>query len=558
VTAAPFGIAGARWRDVVVLALLAVLVSAPLIGWGLPHATAEDRVKTWATDELLPLEPLGEMHATFVESGPNRNYAYPWLHYFVLASAQAPYLAYLKLTGGMDAPSPEYPFGLAEPVGALRVLTLIGRLVSVLMGAGIVVGVYLLGTLLWDRLTGFVAGALSLLSHLVVYYSRTGNLDVPMTFWTIVGVVIFARILQDGLTVRRAVWLGVFTALALATKDQALVVFLPLGLALLVPALNRPAGESYRVKPLVAGLVTSIAVYAVATGMLVDPGRQVTHVYKMLLETDTLTSAALYYEAPPRTFVGLLGLSVDYLGDILVTMTPPVLLAAAVGILLTAGSAPRRLVLLLPIVLMFVLLVLPAGLSVRRYLLPVNVVLDVFAAVALVKLRGSSARFAWVPLLVLLLGWRGAVAADLSWAQHRDTRYAAGRWLAEHAAPGDRVAHFGPSTKLPPLSSEIRTGRVGDREDWKGDFDPEPQLRWLASDGPEFVVVIPDWTSRKGMPRSADCPPEVFEALKDGSLGYRRAAYFPTRVLIGGPLRRPPLDNPAVCPPVRIFARMER
>jgi hypothetical protein len=74
-------------------------------------------------------------------------------------------------------------------------------------------------------------------------------------------------------------------------------------------------------------------------------------------------------------------------------------------------------------------------------------------------------------------------------------------------------------------------------------------------EGPEYVVIIPDWTSQPGMERSADCPPEVYEALKDGSVGYTPVAYFPPRSLFGEWRLRPPLDNPSVCPPARIFAR---
>ena len=59
---------------VLVLFALAILIYAPLIGWGVPHANAPDRTKTYAVDEILPLEGLAEMHNTFVISKPDRNY----------------------------------------------------------------------------------------------------------------------------------------------------------------------------------------------------------------------------------------------------------------------------------------------------------------------------------------------------------------------------------------------------------------------------------------------------------------------------------------------------
>ena len=138
----------------VALFLLAVAVYAPLIGWGVPQATAPDRTKTVATDEILPLEGLAEMHNTFVVSKPDRNYGYPWFHYFETTVAQVPYLAYGKLTGQLGRPSPDFPFGFRDPVTALRWLSWIGRFLSVLMGAGIVVAVFLFARNLWDEQVG--------------------------------------------------------------------------------------------------------------------------------------------------------------------------------------------------------------------------------------------------------------------------------------------------------------------------------------------------------------------------------------------------------------------
>ena len=128
--------------------------------------------------------------------------------------------------------------------------------------------------------------------------------------------------------------------------------------------------------------------------------------------------------------------------------------------------------------------------------------------------------------------------------------------MSAHAVAGDRVEYFGAEQKLPPLDSEIVSRRIAGREPWMQEFDHGPAIiEYLAAEGPEFVIVIPDWTSFPGMQRSADCPPEVFEALLDGSVGYREAAHFPRRTLLPSPLSRPPFDNPSVGPPVRIFVK---
>ena len=182
-----------------VLFVAAVLAYAPLIGWGVPEANTPDRTKTVATDEILPLEGLAEMHNTFVVSKPDRNYGYPWFHYFETAVVQTPYLAYAYLTGQMGRPSPDFPFGFRDPVTALRWLTWIGRFLSVLMGAGTVVAAFLFARNLWGYQAGVLTAMLTLLSYPMVYYSRTGNPDMSAAFWSSLGLVAYTLILQNGL-----------------------------------------------------------------------------------------------------------------------------------------------------------------------------------------------------------------------------------------------------------------------------------------------------------------------------------------------------------------------
>jgi len=544
------------WAPALGLATLAIALYAPLIGWGAPHATAPNRVKTFATDEILPLEALAEMRNTFVVSRPDRNYGYPWWHYFVVAVAQAPYLAYLKVSGELQTPSPEYPFGLRDPVQALRWLTLIGRMVSVLMGAGVVVAAYYFANILWGRLAGVVTASLTMLNYLMFYYSRTGNLDAPAFFWSGVGLAIFAKIMGAGLTVGRAAWLGVFAGLAMATKDQAVVIFLPLGCCLATPWFDQSLERSARWRPIVAGLAASVAAYAVGTGLIVDPQRHITHVHALLFDPQRLSGASAYWPPHPRTLAGTINLFGDYLRKLAEMASPPVLLTAGAGALLALRSEPRLLILLLPVPALFLILIWPTGIVVLRYLLPLALLISAFAAYALMEMRRSRLRPLWVPSLVILCGWQLLVGADLTYAQYHDSRYEAAAWLEREARGGARVEYFGAAETMPGLPANIISGPVAGRAQWVGEFGHGPAvLRYLSKEGPEYVAIIPDWTSRPGMERSADCPPEVYDALREGAIGYSQAAFFPTRSLLGGWRLRPPLDNPSVCPPVRIYAR---
>jgi hypothetical protein len=190
---------------VAALGLAAIVLYLPWIDWGLPYATAPDRVKTYAADEIVPMEGLAEMYHTFVDHSADRNYGYPLFHYFMVSVAQAPYLAFAKITGRLERPSPVFSFGFTDPVDSLRWLTFSGRALSVLMGAGAVICTFVFASGLWGYWTGVLAGVIVLLNYYMVYYSRTANLDVPAFFWISIGVTIFARLLEKGVTRRRAV-----------------------------------------------------------------------------------------------------------------------------------------------------------------------------------------------------------------------------------------------------------------------------------------------------------------------------------------------------------------
>ncbi len=548
-------------RTELLVALLALALYVPGLSWGLPEASAPERHFTFATDELLPLGPLAEMHNTFVASKPDRNYAYPWWHYFAAAAAQAPYLAWLKGAGGLAAPAPEYPYGLRDPVAGLRGLTLAGRALSVLMAVGVALASYRFARTLFGHAAGALAALLTLTNPLVVFYAATGNVDLPALFWTALGLVVAARILEQGLSLRRALALGLWAGVAMATKDQAVVVFLPLGLCLAHPSLARVAGR-YARREVLSGLGACLAAYLLCTGMLVDPLRHLVHVQRLLFAPETLTAGALYWPPPPRGLGTALALLWTWLGRLAAATSLPVLLAAAAGLVLAARGAPRRLVLALPAVALFVMVALPMGHAVRRYLLMLLLPIDACAALALLALgRTRLGRPARWPLVALILAWRLCLAGELRHAQLEETRGAAAEWIALHTRPGDRFEYFGHGQGMPHLDASRSSRRIAGRTEWQGEFDHGPRvLAYLRAGGPEYVVVVPDWTSKPGMERSEDCLPEIWQALLDGTAGYDLAARFVRRPLLEGRLpwwRGVRLDSEMVAPPVRIFARRD-
>ena len=522
----------------------------------MPDATHGGRVKTAAPDEIVPLEALAEMHSTFVYAKPDRNYGYPWFHYFVTAAFQAPYVGYLYVSGRLDDPSAYYPYGMSEPASAVRRLAVVGRLSSVLMAAGVVVCAYLLGVGVLGAAGGVLAGGLTLLSFPLLYYSHTVNLDAPLLFWCSLGALAFADIARHGLTMKRAVGIGVVAAVATGTKDQGVLFFAPLGLALLAPGVNgRPAGR-YPWKPLLAGFGASAAAYAAATGMLVDPQRHITHVRLMLLEPEFVGSPMAYIESLDATtaegLLSLLAKSVRALSDV---TSPMELILACGGAGILFRREPAMLFLLAPLVAVFLVLTAPIGFVVRRYWIPGLIPITLMAAAALVALYRRN-RAAALALGVMAFGWKALVGADLMYRTLEDTRYAAAAWIREHKDSGDRIEHFSSPEAKPNLPADVSSGWVGGLTFQEGDLTRGPQiLEYLREEGPRFVLIMPDWTSGPEGETSRDCPPEVFRALQDGSIGYKLGAHFPRPRLLPHWVPTPRLDSQAVAPPIRVFER---
>jgi hypothetical protein len=310
------------------------------------------------------------------------------------------------------------------------------------------------------------------------------------------------------------------------------------------------------VAPLIVGVLVGLGVYVLATGMLFDPRRHITHLAALLSMSHRVTNASAYFPPAPAGWSGTLALASEYLRGLNSMMSLPVTVAAAAGFVLAIRRSAWHLMWVLPFLMTFILFVRIPGIVVLRYLLPLTLFVDAFAALALVRLLDSKIRAAFVPLLTVLVTVRLLAVVDLGHAQRHDTRYAAADWLRAHYRAGERIEYFGVTETLPPLDAGVDVRRIMGREHWVGEFGHGPKmLDYLRRNGPAYVIVIPDWTSRGGLPHSADCPPEVFAALVDGSTGYSLAAEFLPPRLVPLPFARPALDNPSVAPPVRIFAR---
>ncbi len=557
-----------RSRRAVLLGLAALLAYTPGFWWGAPHATAADRTNAWGVDDEPPLGPLAQAHDIIApKKEMNPNLGYPMLHPFMVLGAFAPYVAYLKVAGGLETPTVAYPHGFTHPADALRNLTWIAHFLSVLLGIGIVLCAYGIGRELWDESVGIVGAVGAMLVYPMFYYARNSNVDVPVLFFTVAGLWAFAVIVMRGLTTRRAVWLGLFVGCAVATKEPAFASFL--FVPLILPFMRNPGvserlgGSAVFWRSALVATGVALSTYALASGLVVDFARWQAHLNFIRERTQLARSGGVIFTTYyPFTMQGHAQLAWRIISLLADALSWPGLALGVAGIGVAARRAPRKALLACSALVYLLILFFSARVIQLRYVMPISFLLALYAGYAAVGAwRSARPVLQWGGVALagsaaaLLLLW----ATDLTYGMLRDSRYAAAGWLASNARPGDALEYFGSEHKHPPMppwlsSRQAIPFRGSTFRSDTGDVAIRSVAEGWRERRPRFVALVPDYTSVAG-PFAASCPPAIYRGLEDGSLGYRRAALFQTPALLGWP-RRPALDHPVVNPPIRLYERV--
>lgn len=546
-----------RWiaahRGSLLAFVLALAWFLPGIWWGLPVNNGVVRMSAWGVDELGPWGGIDALLALVRHPRNDITPQYPLAHFLVQAVFVWPYYAPHYIATMF--PSVADRLALPQGPASVGILMLLHRLPSVLMAAGIVAIAHHCGRRMAGNAAAWMAAASVATIGPLVYYARTSNVDVAALFWTMLALPFALRALREGLTVPLATALGLCAGIATATKDQQYAFFIGLGLVLMTTHLldRRRSGQwqGWWRGPL-AGFVAGGAIYLVLSGILVLPDHFARHLRFTLQSLDPripqyqLTLADGYW-ANPATGAGYLRLASDGASMVYQALGLPIVVLALAGIVVTARSDPRLFALLLVPVLGLVFGVFAQVRFIApRFLLPIDVVICLFAALAV----GMADRFlppqrlAVRAFALVGVGWAGVHAADITWQMLDDSRYDAARWLERNVQAGDVVAHYGSAFKLPRLPAGAVVKPAG------GQFSIKMQTTSPAlAPPPEFLVSIPQLRSERAHEISID--DAAFARLFDPASGYQQVYAGQTRALWPRPLQTATFVNP----PVRIFAR---
>ena len=358
-------------------------------------------------------------------------------------SDEAVYGGQAAAIAGDPALEPLFPAFRAHPLLFQTIVSLgyhlgsgelFGRLAAVALGVATVCLVFALGSVLFGRAVGLVAGLILALMPYHVVVTRQVLLDGPMVLWATLALYTLARFVQ----LARPAWLYATAAalgLAFLTKETSIVlVGAVYAFLALTPGLRIPRWH-------LAGSVALLSLFITAYPLsLLLAGRT---------ERGGGYLAWQLFRRPNHDW-GFYPTVVPMAIGVLVVC------AAALGLWCARRESRWKLTLLASWI------VVPAAffqlwpVKGFQYLLPIAPAVAVLAALGLVRLGPRSTRLPATPVLVALVAVSLLVA---SWQQIQPSRSGtflagsgglpggreAGEWMEDHVPKGARVMTIGPS-----------------------------------------------------------------------------------------------------------------
>jgi 4-amino-4-deoxy-L-arabinose transferase-like glycosyltransferase len=467
--------------------LLAVVVlslglNATAISWGLPSRFA------WAPDELQPPIILQGIAERF--SGDWHQPAYPPFHYYLLAVSYLPVLA-------LDAVD-------VHSVPGRTLFYYLGRILSLVMGVGILVSIHAIAVKVFDRRSAVFSTLVAAFTVPFVYYSKTANLDVPAAFWVLLSMVFFLRHVDNDSS-RDLLCFIVTAVIATCTKDQAYAFYVAPVAIYLVRRYRR--GDPIFDRARVMGAAVAAASFLTIHNVVFNFWGFIHHFEEILWARDHYTS----FEGT----LSQLGLLKQSLIHLRFALGWPMAVACAIGVAQTLRERsryPAAWWLLVFALSYYVFFIAPVRSTWLRYILPLALIGSIFAGRALARLWEH--RLRWYRAgIVVALGYSFGYAASIDVLLLQDSRYEVERWLKAHAGADDIVGFVGPEYYLPRL-----------------DGLPARRIRATQSvldrSRPDYLVVNPDYASRFG---SDTREGELFTSLAAGRAGYGLALSYRSR-----------------------------
>lgn len=538
-------------RILVIVFLISLLINLFGIWWGLPN------YYNWSSDDLTPNAPLSLASNMF-----HLNSRYPPFHYALLDFFYAPYLCFSYLSGGLVNPGHGFPYGFTDPLSSLTVLMLISRFVSSVMGGLAVVFVYLGVKSLYGKKAAFFSALSVAFSYVFIVFSHLGNLDVPCVFWFSVTLYFYARLIKS-YKFKYYVLLGVFAAIAIATKDQILgfFVLLPLPLIYLHVRFHRKKGlkgfkSLFFNKKLVYCLLAFILSYAFFSNVIFDFSG-FSYRFNYWYSGEGTDSYAQFSSG----FEGQLGLFQDFLSQLSFSVGPALIylfVTAFVFCILNLDS--YKLAFLLPLISYYIFDIGRIHYLYYRMTIPIIIVLAYFLGALiskLFKLFEKRILLYFVLGFLFLCSFLYGLSADLNFVF--DSRHSAEKWMVNNMDKGKSIEVYQDGSHLPrfhALGFENVYQVFFEYEGYEKPpvllFEPvltSPDIEELKERSPDYIVLSDCcYNITNFSPERL----EYFNSINSGEAGYKLVKKFENKILFSP---KTPFLLKRVNVPVKIFEK---
>lgn len=524
-------------RTALVLFAGSLILNSIGIGWGQPGGVP------WDFDSIAGVSSFKEGDHIFGEW----RHKYPRTQFIVNNILYRPLLKYWY--GELHrVPRSELRI-MRDPVHAERfgVLIVISQMISALLGAGAVVGLFYTALRLFgDALGAVLSGVALATTQTFVFYNHLGNLDGPAAFWFAWSLFAAAGVLHEGKRGDFAL-LGLFVALTVCTKD-ATGGYIPGVLAALgVTALRTERARKTRFfRDGKVGLLVFLFAFVILNDVVLHPG--------------SFSRRMAHWIGGPGVTEGNMGFStqgtllLEVLTHLYLSMGWPLLLAAGASVAYcwVAGRTAFYFA-TLPLISFYLAVIVNIKFSAPRYWIPAFVCLALPIGKFLADLLRSCTVLRPLRLglvtSVVVLSLLYCVALDLDLVS--DTRYQAEAWFRENVPSGSRVAALCPWTLAPRLQL------MGYEYDWRWGRPTNESVLGREPAYPTYLILSEKYYTNQFLFDQG-----FLESLMEGRMGYTVVVSFTNRYLYprrsllgvaGWPLRK----MNQVSPEIHVLKRNE-
>lgn len=508
-----------------VLLVFSFLMNVWGIQWGLPD------YRGWAPDEVTPSYVLNAIQHHFMQGWHE---LYPPMHFYILAILYAPF----------------YLLGLLHLLNfhgytSYVLFFFLGRFVSVLMGTGIILIVYLISLRFFSRRTSLMTASFLAFNPSFVYYAKITNMDVPYLFWFSLSLIFYIAILKNH-RLRDYLLFTVMAVFAVCTKDQAYGLYLLSPLPILISLIHEYRASQTPVwrhlitdKRILLSLLTGIVLFFLIHNVILNPEGFIDHVRRIT------GPGVVTFREYPNTLAGQARMFLKAIRHMVFLMGWPLFVGCGAGLVLTAIRKNRPPALLFLIIMMFsyyITFIMPIGYHYVRFFLPLCLVFGFYGGNALEFIfRHFKAGYGFILYTFsVLIPLITAISVNLSMTF--DSRIHIEKWLSRHVKPGETTAFVGWKEYLP---------RKGELE---GEYIRNATVGQIKTLEPDYIVINE---------RTCKCG-NVYPALTGGGLNYHifyryHNNFWPLSWLLDriyhGSEKRISTNLDKINPPIAVFKR---